>query len=78
MPYFFATSVSDIPARRSPKWPALPAFSEWNRFAAARNAAEIGASAAPSGIHLEIVKNDKKPPICAFLAVYSKLPKLGT
>ena len=32
--------------------------------------------AAPIGIHLRILKNDKKPPICAFLCVCNKLPKL--
>jgi hypothetical protein len=35
-------------------------------------------AAAPIGIHLEIVKNDKMPPICAFLLIYNKLPKLRT
>jgi hypothetical protein len=33
-------------------------------------------SAAPIGIHLHILKNDKNPPICAFLTAYNKLPKL--
>jgi hypothetical protein len=41
------------------------------------NAAEIrGCPAAPVGIHLRILKNVKLPPICEFLAVYNKLPKL--
>jgi hypothetical protein len=35
-------------------------------------------AAAPIGIHLRIPKNDKTPPICAFLTVYNKLPKRRT
>jgi hypothetical protein len=34
--------------------------------------------AAPIGIHLRTLKNDKMPPICAFLPVCNKLPKLRT
>jgi hypothetical protein len=35
-------------------------------------------AAAPMGIHLRTSKNDKMPPICAFLLTYNKLPKLRT
>jgi hypothetical protein len=35
-------------------------------------------TAAPIGIHLGTSKNAKLPPICAFLIIYNKLPKLRT
>ncbi len=35
-------------------------------------------AAAPIGIHLRISKNVKLPPICPFLIIYNKLPKLRT
>jgi hypothetical protein len=35
-------------------------------------------AAAPIKIHLRISKNVKLPPICAFLIIYNKLPKLRT
>ncbi len=35
-------------------------------------------AAAPIEIHLRILKNVKLPPICAFLLIYNKLPKLRT